>query len=240
MKISADILVFLKLYKKASVPNFGWFSVVKTGAIFDSTTQTLLPPSQQIDFEKKPIQSDEGLIQFIAKRNHTTAQIAEEELNRQVGIWNDALAQNKSLTLDELGFFSLENQTIHFQGARILAENSDFFGLDEINLENIKKTSSYRGLKVKKSSSSSFNSVVLWTFLVVIPIAGLVFLAIIQQDLLFGKKSFGNVSIQNSTHRIEKPIAKDSTLIIISADSLTIKTPSIDSLNQTKSPIHGK
>jgi hypothetical protein len=46
-----------------------------------------------------------------------------------------------------------------------------------------------------------FNKSILWAFLVIIPILGIVYVAYTQQELLFGEKSFdkANISVQTKT-----------------------------------------
>lgn len=211
MNISADILAFLKLFGKASVPGFGKFSVEKTGALFHSETKTFLPPAQKIIFKKNNDTNEEGLVQFLSKRNHLAPEQVEHQLRDWVAMCESKLQTEQKILIPELGQFSIVNDQLIFEGERIEAENSDFFGLEEINLEDVQKPSSFRIPKKKQSGASTFGNIILWTFLVGIPIIGMLVLAFTQQDLLFGKKSFADQPIMNSTHRIKStPITKDS------------------------------
>lgn len=219
MNISADILAFLKLFGKASVPGFGQFTIEKTGAQFNDQTKTLLPPSQLIIFNKNENQNDEGLIQFLAKRNQVTPDRIEKLLKDQVDSWNSTLYSGQPLLIDGLGEF--DQQDFKFSGYRIESENSDFFGLEEINITDVQKSSKYKTPKgnIPKDTNKTV-SVLLWIFLLVIPVLGLLYFGYTQQELIFGKKSFDDLAVKNSTHRIDTKEKIDTLKVEPKKDSL--------------------
>jgi hypothetical protein len=241
MNISTDILDFIKLYGKASVPGFGVFSIQKSGAMLDKKTNTLLPPSQQIIFEKNQVENDEGLIQFLAKREKISPEKIEKHFFEQIENWSNLLQAQQDFAIEGIGKFNFTQAEVSFQGNRIENENADFFGLEEIKIADIQKPSSYKAPKnTRKQEGNFFNKILLWTFLVFIPVLGIVYLAISQQDLLFGKKSFGEVSIKNSTHRIEETPKIDSLKSKISQDSLQKDSTQTTTKPQLKTISHGK
>ena len=74
-----------------------------------------------------------------------------------------------------------------------------------------------------------FNNSILWIFLFILPVGAIVYLAINYQDQIFGKKSFDEVTVKTSTHRIpEKPKVNP----IVPKDSL--QTSKTDSLRISK------
>ena len=237
MNISTDILEFLKLFGKASVPSFGVFSIQKTSALLDNSSNTLLPPSQQIIFNKQHIENDEGLIQFLAKRKRVSPAIAEFTLQEQVKTWSELWNAQQNFSIAGIGEFSFANNEFSFVGNRIEDENADFFGLEEIKISDIQKPSSYKTPKnSRKQEGSAFNKVLLWTFLVIIPILGIIYLAFTQQDLLFGKKSFGEITIQNSTHRIKEIPKIDSLKTNSIQDSIQKNITPTNNLPQQSIP----
>jgi hypothetical protein len=77
---------------------------------------------------------------------------------------------------------------------------------------------------VNREKDFKFKKTILWTFLLLIPVLGIVYLVFTQQELLFGKKSFNKVSVQTSTHRI----VKDTVKVMVYAP----QTPVSDSLKK--------
>lgn len=238
MNISADIVAFLKLFGKASVPGLGSFIVEKTSASYHQESKTILPPSQQIIFTDILVQNDEGFVQFVAKRNNLTPEQVETQLKSEIESWKSQLQNTPSIHKEGLGDFYLTETQLCLHGERIESENSDFFGLEEIKLADVQKPSTYRNKYLKKSASGSFNSFLLWTFLVAVPIVGLCVLAYTQQDLLFGKKSFADVSVKNSTHRIEKKDAKPPVVDTLQTDSVKVDT--LTPKSPSKNKLYGK
>jgi len=72
-----------------------------------------------------------------------------------------------------------------------------------------------------------FNKGILWTFLVLIPIAGIAALVYSQKDKIFGKSSFDVTPVQTSTKRIPEAPKKESPKIqdSIQLDSLNVQHP---------------
>jgi hypothetical protein len=79
--------------------------------------------------------------------------------------------------------------------------------LEEIRLSDINNGEKVN-TSVNREKDFKFRKTILWVFLLIIPVLGILYLAFTQQELLFGKKSFNNVSVQTSTHRIVKDTVK--------------------------------
>ncbi|MBS1573171.1 MAG: hypothetical protein JST62_12310 [Bacteroidetes bacterium] len=241
MNFTADIFTFLKLFGKVSIPGFGVFKTIDAGAFFDENTKSLLPPSQLIVFNKNLSESDNGLVQFLAKNNNISPENIENELKETVAHWNISLQNAHELDLESLGKFSIVNNDFIFVGNRLLRENSAFFGLEEIKLSDVQKPSSYKTPKNSVTKQkSTLQEIVLWIFLTIIPIVGLLYFGITNQELIFGKKSFEKISIKNSTHRIAPTTTVENSLKTITKDTLQK-----DSLKASKQPSsiqssHGK
>ena len=169
--------------------------------------------------DKNENQNDEGLIQFLAKRNQVTPDRIEKLLKDQVDSWNSTLYSGQPLLIDGLGEF--DQQDFKFSGYRIESENSDFFGLEEINITDVQKSSKYKTPKgnIPKDTNKTV-SVLLWIFLLVIPVLGLLYFGYTQQELIFGKKSFDDLVVKNSTHRIDTKEKIDTLKVEPKKDSL--------------------
>jgi nucleoid DNA-binding protein len=207
MNISAYILEYLKQFGTVTVPSFGVFSLKNSKAIINSENGSILPPASEIVFAVDyEIQSDE-LAAFIAAQKQMSLEASKSDLKIQTDFWKKKLQADQFLEIQNLGTINIEENHTHFKGKRIESGHPDFYGLEEIRLSDINN-----GEKISttenKEKDYQFKKSILWIFLLAIPVLGILYLAFTQQELLFGKKSFDKVSVQTSTHRIEKDTIK--------------------------------
>lgn len=111
------------------------------------------------------------------------------------------------MEIQNLGTIFIEDGHTHFKGNRLQSDHPDFYGLEEIRISDINSTGKPEQI-VNSEDDYKFKKSILWIFLIVLPVLGLLFLAYTQQELLFGKKSFDNVSVKTKTHRIVKDTIK--------------------------------
>ncbi|SHL17075.1 HU domain-containing protein [Chryseobacterium polytrichastri] len=189
MNISAYILEYLKQFGTVTVPSFGVFSLENSKAIINSENGSILPPASQIaftpDFE---IQSDD-LIAFIAEQKQMSFAASKSDLKIQTDFWKKKLQAEQTLEIQNLGTVFIEEGHTHFKGKRIESGHPDFYGLEEIKFSDI-KTKDKSVVSEKSGKEYKFSKSLLWIFLIVIPILGIVYLAFTNQELLFGKESF--------------------------------------------------
>lgn len=207
MNISAYILEYLKQAGTATVPGFGVFSLENSKAIINSENGSILPPASQITFAvDHEVQSDE-LAAFIAEQKQMSLEASKSDLKIQTDFWKKKLQAEQVLEIQNLGTIMIEDEKTHFKGKRVESGRPDFYGLEEIRFSDISN-----GEKIVRTENREkdykFNKSILWIFLFIVPVAGLLILAYTQKDLLFGKKSFENVSVQTKTHRIAKDTIK--------------------------------
>ncbi|AZA81082.1 hypothetical protein C1637_00415 [Chryseobacterium lactis] len=223
MNISAYILEYLKQYGTATVPGFGVFSLKNSKAIINSENGSILPPASQIEFTiDYEVQADE-LAAFIAAQKQMSLEASRSDLKIQTDFWKKKLQAEQILEVQNLGTIFIEEGHTHFKGKRVEAGRPDFYGLEEIRFSDINN-----GEKVKPAENREkdykFNKSILWIFLLIIPVLGILYFVFTQQELLFGKKTFNKVSVQTSTHRI----VKDTINVMVHAP----KTPVSDSLKK--------
>ncbi|MBB6371014.1 hypothetical protein [Chryseobacterium shigense] len=207
MNISAYILEYLKQFGTVTVPGFGVFSLKNSKAIINSENGSILPPASEIVFAGDyEIQSDE-LAAFIAGEKQMSLEASKSDLKIQTDFWKKKLQADQFLEIQNLGAIHIEDDKTHFKGKRIESGRPDFYGLEEIRLSDINN-----GEKISpaenKGKDYKFKKSILWIFLLIIPVLGILYLAFTQKELLFGKKSFDTVSVQTSTHRIVKDTIK--------------------------------
>lgn len=231
MNISAYILEYLKQFGTVTVPSFGVFSLENSKAIINSENGSILPPASQIafmpDFE---IQSDD-LIAFIAEQKQMSFAASKSDLKIQTDFWKKKLQAEQTLEIQNLGTVFIEEGHTHFKGKRIESGHPDFYGLEEIKFSDI-KTKDKSVVSEKSGKEYKFSKSLLWIFLIVIPVLGIVYLAFTNQELLFGKESFKKEKDSLKVNAkvavlVRDTIKVDSTKIRI-ADSLkTLKKDSI-------------
>ncbi len=230
MNISAGILELLKRHRKVAVPEFGVFSTENSRAIFDADKKTILPPAKRIVFDANYLVEDEKLVEYISLQNNISQETAKSRLKIQTDYWKNLLQKNEEFSVEGLGNFYISENKLVFKGNRIQKESPDFYGLEEINISEIKNGENlYNEPNTEEKGSYQFNNSILWIFLVAVPVLGLAYLGITQQERLFGKKSFDDITVKNSTHRIENGNFKvDVQKLNATADSLK----AADSLKQ--------
>lgn len=207
MNISAYILEYLKQFGTVTVPGFGVFSLKNSKAIINSENGSILPPASEIVFAVDyEIQSDE-LAAFIAAQKQMSLEASKSDLKIQTDFWKKKLQADLVLDIQNLGFINIEENHTHFKGKRIESGHPDFYGLEEIRISDINNGEKIN-TTVSREKDYRFKKTILWIFLLVIPVLGLLYLVFTQQELLFGKKSFDKVSVQTSTHRIVKDTVK--------------------------------
>ena len=204
MNLGLHIFNFLQEKGRVELPGFGIFILEKKSAQFDEVTSTLLPPTQEIIFQKNNLVFGADLSRYIAEKTGGNLFEVQTQIKEEVLLWNQNFEENKTLHIDELGDFSEK------EGAIVLnSKNPNYFGLEEISLKEI-ETSNLSVAEEDTENQYVFSQSVLWSFLFIIPLGVVLFLALNYQEQIFGKKSF-NVSVKTSTHRIEnRSVKKDS------------------------------
>ncbi|MFC7347487.1 hypothetical protein ACFQO9_12230 [Chryseobacterium zhengzhouense] len=232
MNISAYILEYLKQFGTVVVPKFGVFSLEKSKAVINSENGSILPPSSKITFHSDYQVVSDDLVNFISTQKNISKNSAESELQVQTDFWKKKLQAEQTLEIQNLGTIFVEDGILTFKGNRLESDHPDFYGLEEIRFSDIKNDESSIPT-VNREKDYKFNKSILWIFLFIIPVLGILYFGYTQRELLFGKKSFDDVSVQTSTKRIEKPISikVDSAQLKI-ADSIKHAQLKKDSLIQ--------
>lgn len=223
MNISAYILEYLKQFGTATVPGFGVFSLKNSKAIINSENGSILPPASQIEFAIDYEVQAEELTAFIAAQKQMSLEASRSDLKIQTDFWKKKLQAEQVLEIQNLGTVFIEEGETHFKGKRVEAGHPDFYGLEEIRFSDINNGEKVN-TSVNREKDYKFSKTILWIFLIMIPVLAIVYFAFTQEELLFGKKSFTNVSVQTSTHRI----VKDTTKIVKQEP----KAPVADSLKK--------
>lgn len=230
MNISAYILEYLKQFGTVTVPKFGVFSLENSKAIINSENGSILPPSNKIVFHSDYQVFSDDLIQFVSNQKAVSKEAAENELQIQTDFWKKKLQAEQILEIQNLGTIFIEDGTLHFKGNRLESDHPDFYGLEEIRFSDINESEKTTQIQ-NVEKDYKFNKSILWIFLFIVPVVGMLYLAYTQKELLFGKKSFDSLSVQTKTKRIENKIPlKIDSAQIKKADS--VKALKMDSLRK--------
>lgn len=228
MNLGLHIFNYLQKNGSVELPGFGIFTMQKKSAQIDETSSVLLPPIQEIKFQKNQLVFNSDLSKYIAEKTGENLFVIQTQIKEEVLNWQEELQKNKSLSIDELGEFLIENQEINLISKNDFTKNPSYFGLEKIDLKEIENPKISNTEVEDTDNQYVFSKSLLWTFLFIIPVGGIIYLALNYKDKIFGKKSF-DMSVKTSTQRIEKDsINKDSS----AKDSLKIN--SVDSLKISK------
>lgn len=230
MNFSQHLLEFLKKQGTACVPHFGTFFLKNTSATLDESGKNILPPSTEITFEADSAENSSNFIHYLSAQQKITLLEAEIEIRKQVTFWNSKLEKGNSLKIDNIGSFFLNDGKLSFIGDKTENISADFYGLEEINISDIKKN---KKTALSNNKPYQFVKSLYWVTPILIGIVALTYFAIAQPKILFGKFSFsGNIETAPEK-KVLKPIIKnDSVAIKSTSDSL--KIDSLKSVNLSK------
>lgn len=147
---------------------------------------------------------------------------AEIEVRKLINYWNGTLHKEYQLKVENLGTFFLNDSKLLFSGARTENLSPDFFGLEQINISEIKKPKKIVRREHAEKSYKTNNSV-WWVLPLIIGIGAITYFGITQPESIFGKKSFGKLPVQKPVQKETNVKAKpDST--VVKADSAAINS----------------
>lgn len=190
MNISEKILENLKKTGAVTVPGFGLFSLEYSKAELIEEHNTILPPAKHIVFSSDYQSVNPGFVQQISHSSSIPVYEAEASLKAQTDYWKKLISEGESFEIPELGSFKLIGENLAFNGKRIEQDDPDFYGLEEINISEIKNTSRLKPYKTNKAA--------VWAG-ILFSAASLGAAAYFGRDTPFGKNSFGGETLKKTT-----------------------------------------
>lgn len=161
MKITDSILELLKHSEKVALPGFGLFRLSRAEAVLLKKEESLLPPSYKVDLEIDYTVWEEGLISYIATRNHQDRQQVALEVDKLAQFWKNQIQEGETrIDMMPLGSLFLEENSHVFKGARVDFVKSDLFGLQEISLQKLKHG--------KPSQNTNFSKYFWWGLFILV------------------------------------------------------------------------
>lgn len=163
----------------------------------DNSSDTIVPPMWMLTFE-----NNRGL----RVENEFTA--LAQQLLQQLLSSGQASITGIGKWISEAGKITFYPETDNF--------SEGFFGFEEVKLKKRPKSSPETPKK-----KDSLLRIILWVFLVIIPICGILAFVIWQKDKLFGGKMVNEFSVKDPAHRIDEMENEKKTLPA-SADSIPV------------------
>ena len=218
MNFSFFLLEYLKKQAHVSLPGFGTFYLQTINAVLAEEGKNILPPGNEVAFKTDVSENGNDFAQFLSQQKNIPLIDAEIEIKKQINYWNAAIYKDKKFHLENLGTFLMEENKMLFIGNRTENLSPDFYGLEEINISEIKNSPK------KKVNSYQTNRSYFWISTLLIGFLGLTYLGITQPEMIFGKKSF----IDETPKKEPTPIKEDA----IKIDSLNAVQQVADSLKK--------
>lgn len=186
------IYQYLQKHNRVEVPGFGVFGLISQSAKIDAENSVITPPKEIITFDYHPAAYSNDFAKFVAESLEANLFLVQSDLKNQVENWKLALQNEKHLDLRNIGQLMLDEQSNTIR----LKDGAQAFGFEEINLDELKTKK-----KIKKLNGDfGFSKGVLWTFLSLIVVGGIVFYFFGDREILFGKPSpFLDQSVKKTT-----------------------------------------
>ncbi|WP_226063394.1 HU domain-containing protein [Kaistella polysaccharea] len=215
MNFSHLLLEFLKKKGSVSVAGFGTFYLHTINATFDEDGKNILPPGNEIAFDSSKSENHDEFLCFLADQKNIGKEEAEKEIAKQVTYWNSALEKNHKVEVENLGSFYLEDSKLIFSGNRLENLSPAFFGLEEINISEIKKGSRTR------RKPYTFVRILAWLLPLGLLASGLTYVGLARPEIVFGKKSILTEPPQKDALIVNKDRLKsDSINTVFESDSI--------------------
>ncbi|QOW11302.1 hypothetical protein Q73A0000_13500 [Kaistella flava (ex Peng et al. 2021)] len=228
MNFHLFLLEFLKKPGSVSLPGFGTFYLHTINAVLDKEGKNILPPGAEVAFKTDVSGNGNDFANFLSTQKNIPLIDAEIEIKKQINYWNATLHKEKKVSVENLGTFFLEDSKMIFSGNRAENLSADFYGLEEINISEIKNSPNKSGNSYQLSKSFY------WITPMIIGILGLTYFGVTQPEMIFGQKSF-----KNETPKKEVTPIKIDSVKIDSLNAIQLAMDSIknDSLQKAIAPI---
>mgnify|MGYP000532338626 CR=1 FL=1 len=235
MNLSTYIANYLQENNSVELSDFGVLTLHTTSAKLDVEQGKMMPPKQEFIFEEKQDVYNNSLAKFIAEKSSENLFVVQFKIKEEVAKWKEELQKKGKIHLPNLGDFTATEEGIKLISSPNLEVKSDFFGLEEIQLKKLNSEAKITSKHKNNNKSYTFNNSILWIFLLIVPILGLIYLGITNQEKLFGKKSVWDFSVKNATHRIEPTSPATSQKQVV--DSLKINSLKMKKVTTEKTTV---
>lgn len=145
MNFPLFLLEFLKKHNRVSLVGFGTFYLQTINAVLDKEGKNILPPGAEVAFKPDISGNGNDFVKYFSDGKSIGLIDAEIEIKKQINYWNATLHKDKKIIIEHLGTFFLEDSKMIFLGNRTENLSPDFYGLEEINISQLKNSSPRNG-----------------------------------------------------------------------------------------------
>jgi hypothetical protein len=192
MKIEIYLSQLLYTHECVVVPEFGGFLTRQFPAQINQATHMFVPPSKRISFNQQLRNNDGLLTMHVAKRNNISYQEAQLAVMAAVTQWHQTLKQGNQLQLQDIGRFYYSSEgALQFKAVVDVNFSTDTFGMGVFRatpivqhnrLVNMNQTNAAVDATKPSTRKPKRRRDWLRSAAVLIPISGLLFLAVIKTD----------------------------------------------------------
>lgn len=222
------LLEFLKKQNRVTISGFGTFYLHTINAVLDQDGKNILPPGTEIAFTTTVSSTKNSFAEFLSHQKRIPLIDAEIEIKKQVNYWNATLYKDKKVEIDNLGSFFMQDSKIVFVGKKTEDISPAFYGLEEINISEIKNSPK------RNRNSYRTSKIFLWIVPLLIGILALTYFGVTQPEMIFGKKSFKDEIPKKEVAPIKVDSIKIDSLKTVQLAMDSIKN---DSLQKAIAPI---
>ncbi|MCK0130330.1 SPOR domain-containing protein [Flavobacteriaceae bacterium F08102] len=138
MNLPKYISDLLYRYECVIVPGFGGFVMNTKPAIISPYSKTFYPPHKLITFNSHLVHNDGLLANYIASVDQIPYDSALNFINFEVNAWIETLRKT-DLTLEDIGFFTLEKDSLIFEPQTEVNYLTEAYGLSSFVAPEIKR-----------------------------------------------------------------------------------------------------
>jgi nucleoid DNA-binding protein/cell division septation protein DedD len=135
VELATYIKNLLYNHEKVIIHGLGALQTVYKAAEINSSQRTINPPSKKLVFDVNSANSDGLLEKSIAAQNKITKKAAEMMVSEQVQQFMQKLNSGETILLENIGYFSKENEIIRFECAQEANYLTDSFGLSKVEFK---------------------------------------------------------------------------------------------------------
>ena len=185
MKKTIDIYIseLLFLHDCVIIPEFGGFVGNNKSAVLNRSTNTIYPPSKEILFNKNLKTNDGLLINHIANSEVISNKKSKELVGDYVKNINDKLQKIRTFRIEKVGLLSADiSGNISFLQDSFTNYNPNSFGLSYQNTAKVNKIEKKVEEIIKPISTKNGRKKVWRAAAILLPIIGLSFISITQEE----------------------------------------------------------
>lgn len=130
MKMEQYISQLLYRYQCVTVPGFGAFLTEIQSAQRDESSNAFYPPKKLVSFNSYLKNNDGLLASHISQMEKTSYETAVQDIQKEVSLWKNALLNNQSIVLQNIGTVSLNHEgSLVFEASNHINYHTAAFGL---------------------------------------------------------------------------------------------------------------